>query len=470
MHRPSTSSAQRRTPKPSWSGSGTRSTLLLVSATALALASAPSPRLVAADAAVTLAVPGRANAHPSIAGDGDLAVVAWSARGGGGTDVYAAVSADAGATFGAPVRVNRIAGEAVTSAERPPRVAIASGTRAIAVLWIGAAAAPAGPRMLLSRSIDGGKTFAAPIAVSAANAPGIRGWASLAAGRDGAFHASWLDGRDAGGGTAGGHAHHHATEAGPPAPAAAAPPRPAMRQDLYHAVIAADGSVAETRLATDVCFCCKTATLALPAPLAGATLPGDVLVAWRHIYPNSERDIALVVRTAKTGIFAPPVRVSADHWQLQACPDDGPALAASGTGRLHAVWPSIADAAATDAPEKAIFHARSTDGRTFTPRRRLDAPGSGAAHPQVVAGADGDALALWDASHDGGRQVIALPLAEPSTPVVLGAGTYPVAAPTPHGFAVAWTSGTADAAVIRVARVAARPTASESAAARTGNR
>ena len=108
-------------------------------------------------------------------------------------------------------------------------------------------------------------------------------------------------------------------------------------------------------------------------------------------------------------------------------------------------------AAAT--PEKAIFHARSTDGRTFTPRRRLDAPGSGAAHPQVAAGADGEALALWDASGEGGRQVIALPLSEPGTPIVLGAGTYPVAAPTPHGFAVAWTSGTGDAAVIRVARV-----------------
>ena len=192
-----------------------------------------------------------------------------------------------------------------------------------------------------------------------------------------------------------------------------------------------------------------------PAPLAAATLPGDVLVAWRHIYPNSERDIALAVRTAKTGLFAPPVRVSADRWQLQACPDDGPALAASGTGRLHAVWPSIADPAAAT-PEKAIYHARSTDGRTFTPRRRLDAPGSGAAHPQVAAGAGGDALALWDASGEGGRRVIALPLSEPGTPVVLGPGTYPVAAPTPHGFAVAWTSGTGDAAVIRVARVTAR--------------
>jgi hypothetical protein len=71
-----------------------------VSATALALASAPSPRLRRRRCGRDAGRPGRANAHPSIAGDGDLAVVAWSARGGGGTDVYAAVSADAGATFG----------------------------------------------------------------------------------------------------------------------------------------------------------------------------------------------------------------------------------------------------------------------------------------------------------------------------------------------------------------------------------
>ena len=320
-------------------------------------------------------MPGHANAHPSIAADGDLSVVTWSARANGATDVYAAVSTDAGTTFGRPVRVNAAAGGAVTSAERPPRVAIATagGGRTIAVLWIGAAAAPAGPRMLLSRSTDGGRTFAAPIAVSAANATGLRGWASLAAGRDGAFHATWLDGRNAGAASAGAHTHHHGATAPPPA-AAGAPPRASARQDIYHAVVGADGTVAESRLATDVCFCCKTATLVPSTALATATLPGDVIVAWRHIYPNSERDIALAVRTARTGIFAPPIRVSADRWQLQACPDDGPALAASGTGRLHVVWPSLAEANAAT-PEKAIFHARSTDGRTFTPRRRLDRAG-----------------------------------------------------------------------------------------------
>jgi hypothetical protein len=90
-----------------------RLALLAFSALASAAAAPAVVRAVpiAADtAAVVLAVPGHANAHPSLATDGDVAVVAWSARGSGGTDVYAAVSADAGATFGPPVRVNTIAG------------------------------------------------------------------------------------------------------------------------------------------------------------------------------------------------------------------------------------------------------------------------------------------------------------------------------------------------------------------------
>jgi hypothetical protein len=437
------------------------SVTLLASVASLAtLAIGPTVHAAAEDApSVTLAVPDRANAHASIASDGDVAAVVWSARGGGGADVYAAISADAAATFGTPVRVNTVPGEAVTSAERPPRVAIGTveGRRTIGVLWIAAAKAPAGPRIVLSTSTDGGRTFAPPSVLSGSDTVGIRGWASLAAGRDGTFHATWLDGRDAASGpAAGAHAHqHHAPAAGAAMPrGSATPARAASRQDLYIATIG-PATIDTARLASDVCFCCKTATLVPPAPLAAATLPGDVIVAWRHIYPNSERDIALAVRTAKTGRFAPPVRVSADRWQLQACPDDGPALAASGTGRLHVVWPSLADPAAAT-PEKAIYHARSTDGRTFTPRRRLDAAGSGAAHPQVAAGPSGEALALWDASGADGRQAIALPLVEPSAPIVLGPGTYPVAAATSHGFAIAWTAGTGDQAVIRVTRIALR--------------
>ena len=62
----------------------------LLAISALAAVGAVAPAVVravpaAADtAAVVLAVPGHANAHPSIATDGDVAVVTWSARGSGG--------------------------------------------------------------------------------------------------------------------------------------------------------------------------------------------------------------------------------------------------------------------------------------------------------------------------------------------------------------------------------------------------
>jgi hypothetical protein len=416
-------------------------------------------------ASIALAVAGRASAHPSIAADGAFTVVAWAARGAAGTDIMAAASADGGATFAAPVRVNDVADGAVANAERPPRVAIAwaSGRRTIGVLWIGAAVPPAGPRILLSQSADDGRTFGAPIALSAGGAPGIRGWGSLAAGRDGTWHAAWLDGREAAAGAttaaAGGHAHHRhdaGGAAGAGTSGSGQVPRMGPQQDLYHAVVGRDGTVREARLAADVCFCCKTAILVPPAALAEAspTFAGDAIVAWRHIYPDSERDIALAIRSARTGVFAPPVRVSPDRWQLQACPDDGPALAASGTGRLHVVWPTQVGSA--DAPEKGIFHARTTDGKTFSPRRRLDDPGTGAAHPQIAANEVGDAIALWDESGGGGRRVVARSLSDPSTPQRLGPGTHPVAAAAADGFVAAWTSGTGDASVIRVGRVAAR--------------
>jgi hypothetical protein len=180
-----------------------------------------------------------------------------------------------------------------------------------------------------------------------------------------------------------------------------------------------------------------------------------MVMAWRHIFPNSERDIALSAVDPATGRPGAMSRVSADRWQLQACPDDGPSLAAaSGTGTIHVVWPTLAEAREAAAPEKAIYHARTTDGRTFTPRRRLDRPGSGAAHPVVGALASGPAIALWDEFHDGARRVVVQPIREPAEPRVLGPGSYPAVAALDDAFVAAWTAGSGDAAVVRVQRLA----------------
>jgi hypothetical protein len=429
---------------------------------AAVLGAAPPP-----DAApVTLAVAGQANAHVSIAARDTLVVAAWGASRGGAADVYAAVSRDGGRSFAAPIRVNASAGEAALGGERAPRVAIAprQGGPAIAVLWTAKAPAarpdaPAGtpapgPVIRLAESTDGGRTFAAPIDLSGPNVAGIRGWAALAGAADGAWYAAWLDGRAeaakraatpapaAGAAAASGGHHHHGGSTGP-----------GPLQEVYYRVIRGrDPQAAEARAATGVCFCCKTAILGPGATDAGAR---GIVLAWRHIFPNSERDIALTTIDASTGHLGRMTRVSDDRWQLQACPDDGPAIAASsGSGTIHVVWPTLAEAAdAAAAPQKAIYHARTTDGRTFTPRRRLDRPGSGAAHPVVAALPSGSALALWDELAGGARRVVAQPIREPAEPSVLGPGTYPAVAALDDAFVVAWTAGSGDAAVVRVQRV-----------------
>src|SRR5947209_6776934 len=80
-----------------------------------------------AQAPVTLAVEGRANANPSIASRGQYVAVAWSAATASAMDVYAALSADAGKTFSKAVRVNDAAGDARVNSELPPRVALVPG-------------------------------------------------------------------------------------------------------------------------------------------------------------------------------------------------------------------------------------------------------------------------------------------------------------------------------------------------------
>ena len=111
-----------------------------------------------ADVPTVLAIPGRANAHVSMAADGRFVAVVWSASvAGGATDVYSAVSRDAGATFSVPVRVNSTPGDARLNGEQPPRVAlIARETQSeIAVIWT--TRGPDGTLLMTARSVDRGE-------------------------------------------------------------------------------------------------------------------------------------------------------------------------------------------------------------------------------------------------------------------------------------------------------------------------
>jgi hypothetical protein len=376
---------------------------------------------------IELGVPGLANAHVTLAADGDRVAAAWAASGAKGTDVYSAVSADGGRTFGRPVRVNDVEGDASANGEQPPRV-VMKGT-AVDVIWVSKRAGVAAIRA--AASTDGGATFTPARSITPPDVTGARGWESATLGADGRVHAVWLDGRNAA-------PMDHSK------PAAAGHKHAAMRQDLYHATWTGADAPVETSVAANVCFCCKTAVV---------TRGGDVFVAWRHIFPGGVRDIA-VARSSDGGrTFRDPVRVSEDNWTIDACPDDGPAMTAEEDGTLHVVWPTFVRD--PDAPRMAIFESASRDGGvTFSPRARVDAANSGPAHPRLATAAGGLSAVVWDELAQGARRVLFRPAGGAAKAISTGGiASYPAIAAVGDDFLVAWTDQAEGSSVIRAVRV-----------------
>ncbi len=333
--------------------------------------------------------------------------------------------------------MNDIDGDARVAGEQPPRVAIG---KEIVVAWVSKLTGVS--RIRMARSTDDGRTFQSATTVHTEGLAGARGWQSLAIDRDNLVHAAWLDGRDA------------QTDTKTAAPPAVAPHatrsasthamHKSSRQDIFHAVWRPDGAYAEARVATDVCFCCKTSVATGPN--------GTTFVAFRHIYPTNLRDMAVSRSTDGGRTFEPPVRVSEDHWQINGCPEDGPSIAVGADNTLHIVWPTLIDSAGTT--RKAIFYSYSADGgRTFAPRLRVDGNDEGgrtAAHPQIAL-AGTRALVVWDDSATGGRRVRLSEISSSSatwtpligTPVVISgedSAVYPAVTTAGGKLVIAWTA------------------------------
>ena len=130
-----------------------------------------------ADHVTRLAVPGAVNQYVSLASAGSVVAAVWAATPAHGeTAIYAALSPDAGRTFGKPVRV---ATGADVGGEQPPRVVLTSGGESgaeVVVVWT--AKTDEGTRLLTSRSRNRGVTFSPPAVVAGTTAPGNRGWES----------------------------------------------------------------------------------------------------------------------------------------------------------------------------------------------------------------------------------------------------------------------------------------------------
>jgi hypothetical protein len=198
--------------------------------------------------------------------------------------------------------------------------------------------------------------------------------------------------------------------------------------------------VAERELAKGVCYCCKTSLAAGP--------DGMLAAAWRHVYADNFRDIAVSVSRDGGGTFTAPARISEDGWAINGCPDDGPAVAVDGTGTIHVVWPTVLQG---PQPERAIFYTSTRAGVSFRPRVRVPTSTRQPTHPQIVLERSGRIVVAWDERREG-RTVAALRTltatsdADPRLgPIVElwpdGSSTYPVLAATTRGLVAVWTTG-----------------------------
>ena len=410
--------------------------LLALSAGAVAQSQSREPQ--------TLAIAGAVNATPSLAVAGRSVAAVWTAAKEGKTDVYLSMSGDAGATFSPPRRVNDQEGDAGATNEQPPRVVISGAAgRDVTVIWSKRDTAPQDTRrdiIRIARSTDGGRTFLPARMTHDPAFSGARGWHSLALGPNGLLHALWLDGREAN--------NKIASRAHTGMPHKGQPP-----QEIYYGTLAPDGRMIETRVAEEVCFCCKTAI--------AVDSRGGVYAAWRHVFPGSMRDIALAKSSDGGRHFDPLVRVSQDNWQLNGCPEDGPSMAVDRSGRVHLAWATVVG---EPEPHKAVFYATSLDGKTFSRRMRVPTdPTVTPGHPQLTLTSNGGAAIVFDESIGSARRVSLARITrtgETQTSVVLsGAETasHPVIVETlPGELVVAWTSRSASSSepsTIRVRRV-----------------
>lgn len=98
-------------------------------------------------------------------------------------------------------------------------------------------------------------------------------------------------------------------------------------KSLRFAQLAEDGKIlSDDFLDSDVCTCCQTA--------AALTVRGPI-VAYRGHDANEIRDISIV--SYREGKWQRPHSVHRDSWRINACPVNGPALAAAGM-RVAVAW------------------------------------------------------------------------------------------------------------------------------------
>jgi hypothetical protein len=289
---------------------------------------------------------------PAVAADREGPLVAWVTQERQDNIVYAARPG------GARVRVNP-ADLVADSLHQSPGLAVGPGGE-IYLSWASRRPKPEGglfaSDLQLSRSVDGGKTFDAPVRVSD-DTPTSHSFEGLAVAPDGTVLIAWVE------------------------------TRPNERPHTYLARVTERGRRVEPALKVDAgetCVCCRVSVAAAPADV--------VTVLWRKVFPGDVRDMVLASSRDGGRTVGESVRVHADGWRISACPHRGGSVAIDGRGRVHAVWYTEGTR-----NEPAVLYATAADARRFSAPRRVHVSTSSIPdHARLAVSPGGQAVIVWE--------------------------------------------------------------------------
>jgi hypothetical protein len=289
-----------------------------------------------------------------------------------GDGVYVTSSTDRGASFARAVRVTPSPEKVDANGEARPKLAIGADSQVL-VTWTQQLAKPYTGNIRFSRSVDGGRSFSAPVTLNDDGVVTGHRFDALVVGPRGEVVVAWVDKRDREKALAAGQAYQGAA--------------------IYYAVSRDGGRTfgANRKLKDSACECCRLA-LAFDAQ-------GFAALVWRDILPGGVRDHSLA-RLSLGGDEVQPARATFDDWKISACPHHGPALAVGGDGSYHLAWFS-----GDGRRGGGVFYARSgSQGRSFGEPRRFGNPES-AGHPSVLA-LGSRVLLAWKEFRDGVGTVV----------------------------------------------------------------
>jgi hypothetical protein len=306
----------------------------------------------------TPAAPGSGQPNLTTSSDGRV-LLSWIEAAGAERHRLRFAERPRGGGWSEPRTIGEGTGWFVNWADFPAMSALSDGT--LFAHWL----ARSGPgtysydvRVVASR--DGGQTWSAPVVPHRDGTQSEHGFVSMTPSSALAMGLVWLDGRKTAGAAHEGHAAGGAEMA------------------LVHSTLDATGRLGpETVLDGRVCECCQTDS---------TQAEGATLVVYRDRSEGEVRDMSIVRLVG--GRWTEPLTVARDGWEINGCPVNGPAIAASGT-KAAVAWFTAAGG------ESRVMIAFSSDsGATFADSIVVD-DGRPLGRVDVVLPKGEEALVSW---------------------------------------------------------------------------